>query len=149
MAEETQIFLELTQFSLHVLRTENGNVEAGGESALENKIAVEALLDAVVPMRKVDGIRAVATVWPATANWYLSTDTEAMLDRTPDSFRTIAAAKQNDPRTALAYAACNATDGGFVTEDGMDKWLLAYSTSVAPWRRHPRGFSTSRWTPSM
>ncbi len=126
MAEETQVLVELTQFSLHALRAVNGTVEAGGECALENKLAMEALLDTVAPSRKTDGIKAVATVWPASVSWYLSTDTEAMLDRTGDSLRAIAAGKQKDPKAALAYAACNAGDGGTVTPEGTDKWLLAF-----------------------
>jgi TonB family protein len=126
MAEETQVLLELTQYSLHALRAVNGTVEAGGECALENKVALEALLDTVAPTRKTDGLKAAATVWPASVSWYLSTDTEAMLDRTADSLRAIAAAKQKDPKAALAYSACNAGDGGGVTPDGTDKWLLAY-----------------------
>jgi TonB family protein len=126
MAEDTHVLLELTPFSLHALRAVNGVVEAGGECALENKVAMDALLDAVAPDRKANGIQAVATVWPAPLTWYLATDTEAMLDRTDESFRAIAAAKQKDPKAALAYAACNAADGGTVTTEGMDKWLLAF-----------------------
>jgi TonB family protein len=128
MPEETQVLVELTPFSLHALRATNGIVEAGGECALENKVAVEALLDAVAPSRKTDGIHAVATVWPPAANWYLSTDTEAMLDRTSDSFRAIAADKQKEPGAALAYAACNAGDGGTVTPEGTEKWVLAFTS---------------------
>jgi TonB family protein len=128
MAEETQVLIELTQYSLHAVRAANGTVEAGGECALENKAALEALLDAVAPARKTDGIQAVATVWPPTMTWYLSTDTEAMLDRTEDALRAIASGRQKDPRAALAYASCSAGDGGKVTPDGMDKWLLVFSS---------------------
>jgi TonB family protein len=126
-AEETQVYLELTQYSLHALRAVGGVVEAGGECALENKASLEALLDAVAPSRKTDGISAIATVWPASSQWYLSTDTEAMLDRTEDSLKAIAASKQRDPAAPLAYAVCNATDGAKVSADGMDKWILAFS----------------------
>ncbi len=126
MAEDTQVLVELTQYSLHALRAVNGTVEAGGECALENKVALEALLDTVAPSRKTDGIKAAATVWPASVSWYLSTDTEAMLDRTGDALRAIAAGKQKDPKAALAYAACNAGDGGAVTPEGTDKWVLAF-----------------------
>src|SRR5580658_383135 len=127
MAEETQVFVELTQYTLHALRAVNGTVEAGGECALENKAAMEALLDAVAPSRKSGGIRAAATVWPQSVGWYLSTDTEAMLDRTGDAMRAIAAGKQKDPGAALAYSVCNAGDGGKVTPDGTEKWIMAFS----------------------
>ena len=126
-ADDTQVFLELTAFSLHALRAVNGKIEAGGECVLENKPALEALLDAVAPKRAAEGIRAGTSVWPASVQWYLSTDTEAMLDRTPDSMRAIAMAKQRDPRAAMAYACCNATDGDEVTADGMDKWVMAFA----------------------
>jgi TonB family protein len=131
MAEETQVFVELTQYSLHALRAVNGTVEAGGECALENKAGLETLLDAVAPSRKADGTKAVATIWPSSVSWYLSTDTEAMLDRTDDSLRAIAAGKQKDPRAALAYAACNAGDGGKVTPEGSENWILAFSSVTA------------------
>ena len=36
-ADETQVFLELTDYSLHALRVSGGTVEAGGECLLENK----------------------------------------------------------------------------------------------------------------
>ena len=126
-ADDTQVFLELTAFSLHALRSVDGKIEAGGECVLENKPALEALLDAVAPNRAAAGIRAGTSVWPAAAQWHLSTDTEAMLDRTPDAMRTIAMAKQRDPRAPLAYACCNATDGDEVTADGMDKWVMAFA----------------------
>ena len=127
MSEETQVFVELTQYTLHALRAVKGRVEAGGECALENKAAIEALLDAVAPARKTEGLHAAATVWPASTLWYLATDTEAMLDRTGDALRAIAAGRQKDPAAALAYAACNAGDGGKVTPDGIDKWLMAFT----------------------
>ena len=82
-ADESQVYLELTLYALHALRTEGGTVVAGGECVLENKVSLGALLDAVAPGRKTDGLRAVASVWPPFTQWYLSTDTEAMLDRTP------------------------------------------------------------------
>jgi len=40
MAEDTHVLVELTPFSLHALRAVNGVVEAGGECALENKVAL-------------------------------------------------------------------------------------------------------------
>src|SRR5665213_3597113 len=128
MPEVTQVFVELTQYTLHALRAVNGKVEVGGECALENKAAIEALLDAVAPSRKTEGIRAAATVWPASTLGYLSTDTEAMLDRTADALRAIAVGRQKDPGAALAYSACNAGDGGKVTADGVDKWLMAFTS---------------------
>jgi len=128
MAEETQVIVELTQYTLHALRAAGGAVEAGGECALENKTSVEALLDAVAPARKAGGVSAAATVWPPSMSWYLSTDTEAMLDRTGDAMRAIAAGRSKDPAAALAYAACNAGDGGAVTPDGTDKWIMAFTT---------------------
>ena len=63
-AEETQVIIELTQHTVHVLRAANGTVDAGGECALENKPALEALLDAVAPSRKTEGIIATTLVWP-------------------------------------------------------------------------------------
>ena len=51
-----------------------------------------------------------------------------MLDRTGDALRAIASADQKDP---LLYAACNATDGGKVLPDGLDKWVLAHSPQAA------------------
>ncbi|HEY4989910.1 MAG TPA: TonB family protein [Opitutaceae bacterium] len=130
-AENTQIILSLTPFSLHALRAANGTIEAGGECSLDNKAALEALLDAVAPSRAIEGITAATCVWPSPVSWYVSTDTEAMLDRTGDALRAIAAGKQKDPQASLAYAACNAGDGGLVTEDGIDKWVLAFSSVSA------------------
>jgi TonB family protein len=121
-ADETQVFLELTEYSLHALRVSGGTVEAGGECLLENKPGLEALLDAVAPSRKTGGLQAVAAVWPGEADWHVSTDTEAMLDRTSDALKAIAAA---DQKAAFVLAACNATDGGAVNPDGLDKWVLA------------------------
>ena len=123
-AEETQVFLELTEYSLHALRVAGGTVEAGGECLLENKAGLEALLDAIAPSRKTGGLRAVAAVWPGEADWHVSTDTEAMLDRTSDAMKAIASINQ---KAAFVLAACNATDGGAVSADGLDKWVLASS----------------------
>jgi len=128
MAEETQVIVELTQYTVHALRAVNGTVDAGGECALENKAPAEALLDAVGPARKTGGVRAAATVWPPSMSWYLSTDTEAMLDRTGDALRAIAAGRSKDAGAALAYAACNAGDGGAVTPDGTEKWIMAFTS---------------------
>jgi TonB family protein len=130
-AEDTQVILALTQFSLHALRAESGTVVAGGECALENKAALDALLDKIAPTRSEDGIKAAACVWPTPVSWYVSTDTEALLDRTADALRAIAFGKQSDQRVALAYAACNAGDGGTMTENGADKWVMAFSTLAA------------------
>ena len=127
-AEEIQVFLELTEYSLHALRAVNGVVEAGGECLVENKAALEALLDAVAPSRKAEGLKAAAAVWPNETDWHLSTETEAMLDRTGEALRTIAAADQKDP---FVYAVCNATNGGKVDPDGLDNWVLAHSPREA------------------
>ena len=123
--EETQVIVELTQYSLRALRATGTTVEVAGECLLENKQGLEALLDSVSPARKTSGLVAAASVWPGSATWHVSTDTEAMLDRTGDSLRAIAAAAQEDGTSALYYAVCNATDGKAVTPDGMDKWILA------------------------
>jgi TonB family protein len=126
-AEEIQIFLELTQYSIHALRAAGGRIEAGGECVLENKVGVSALLNSVALSGTTEGIKAVASVWPSSAKWHLSSETEAKLDRSADALRRIAASKQDDPRTAFAFAACNATDGGKVTTEGPDKWIMASS----------------------
>ena len=127
-AEETQIAVEVTQHTVRAVRAVGGTVEAGGECALENKPALEALLDAVAPARKTEGFSAAALVWPGMSNWHLSTDTEALLDRSDESLRSIAAGLQRDPKAPIAYAACNAGDGGRVTPDGTERWLLAASS---------------------
>jgi TonB family protein len=127
-AEESQVIVEFTQHSLHALRAVNGAVEAGGECALENKPALEALLNSVAADRKTSGIKATASVWPGLANWHVSTDTEAMLDRSDEALRAIAAGLQKDPRSPLAYAVCNAGDGGKVTLDGTETWILAFTS---------------------
>jgi len=124
-AEEPQVVVELTHHSIHALRAVNGTIEAGGECILENKPALEALLGAVAPAWNADGIRAWASVWPDGAGWHLSTDTEAMLDRAGEPLRAIAASLQKDPNAPLSYAVCGAGDGGAVTPDGTDKWVLA------------------------
>lgn len=127
-AEATQVILELTQHVIRALRAVNGTVEAGGECALENKPALEALLDAVAPTRKADGLKAAVAIWPGSAGWHLSSDTEAMLDRSDESIRAIAAGMQKGPAGPLAYAACNADDGGRVTPEGTQNWILASSS---------------------
>ncbi len=66
-------------------------------------------------------------MWPAAAQWYLSTDTEAMLDRTEDALKAIAAGKQKNPSAPFSYAVCGAGDGIAVAPDGMDKWVLTFS----------------------
>ena len=123
--EEVQVIVHLTVHSLQALRAVNGKIEAGGECVLENKASLEALLGSVAPAWKTEGIKGAASVWPDGARWHLSTDTEAMLDRSPESLRAIASAAQKDPRAGMAYAACNAGDGAAVTADGMDKWIVA------------------------
>jgi TonB family protein len=124
-AEEPQVVVELTHHSIHALRAVNGTIEAGGECILENKPALEALLGAVAPAWKADGIRAWASAWPEGAGWHLSTDTEAMLDRAGEPLRAIAASLQEDPDAPVSYAVCGAGDGGAVTPDGTEKWVLA------------------------
>ena len=126
--EETQIVVELTQHTVRALRAANGTVEAGGECALEDKPALEALLDAVAPARKTEGFSAAALLWPGASSWHLSTDTEALLDRSDESFRSVASGLQTDPRAPIAYATCNAGDGGKVTPDGTERWLLTASS---------------------
>src|ERR1700691_2741748 len=102
-AEDIQVVVKLTHHTLHALRAVNGTIEAGGECVLENKASLEALLGAVAPSWKTEGLRAAAAVWPDGTGWHLSTDTEAMLDRTADALRAIASATQKDPRAAMAY----------------------------------------------
>src|SRR5271157_4918367 len=126
-AEETQVIVELTHHTLHALRAVGGTIEAGGECVLENKPALEALLGAVAPSAKADGVK-VAAAWPDGANWHLSTDTEALLDRSSESFRAIAGAAQGDTKYPFSYAACSAVDGGSIEPDGMDKWILAFAS---------------------
>jgi TonB family protein len=126
-AEETRIVVELTHHSLHALRAAKGTIEAGGECMLQNKAAVEAVLSAVAPGWKDGGLRGDAFIWPDTAGWRVSTDTEAMLDRTGDAMSAIAGADLGGAGIQFAYAACGAADGGPVTPDGIDKWVMAYS----------------------
>ena len=83
--EEIQVVVQLTHRTLHALRAVNGTIEAAGECVLENKASLEALLGAVAPAWKTQGIGAAANVWPDGTGWHLSTDTEAMLDRTAGS----------------------------------------------------------------
>ena len=127
-AEETQVIVELTQHTLHALRAVNGTVEAGGECALENKPALEALLDAVAPTRKAEGIGAAVLLWPGSSSWHLSSDTQALLDRSDEAVRSIAASLQSDPKAPMAYAVCGAVDGGSVTPEGTEQWILASSS---------------------
>jgi len=126
-AEDTQIVVELTHHSLHALRAVKGTIEAGGECMVQNKPGVEALLGAVSPGWKESGLRAEAFIWPDTAGWRVSTDTEAMLDRTGEAMSAIAAGELGSPGAEFAYAACGAADGSAVTPDGIDKWVMAYS----------------------
>src|SRR5277367_2399943 len=125
--EETRIVVELTHHSLHALRAVKGTIEAGGECMLANKAAVEAVLSAVAPGWKDGGLRAEAFIWPDTAGWRVSTDTEAMLDRTGDAMSAIAAGDLGGAGVDFAYAACGAGDGAAVTPEGTDKWVMAYS----------------------
>ncbi len=127
-SDENKVILEISEYSLHALRVSKGVVEAGGECLLENKPAVEALLDAVAPARKTEGLPVTVGVWPGQAGWHVSTSTEAMLDRTPDAIRAIALADQKEP---ILFAVCNANDGGAVLPDGLDKWVLAHSPQEA------------------
>ena len=127
-ADESRVIFEISEYSLHALRVRKGVVEAGGECLLENRPGVEALLDAVAPARKTEGLPVTVGVWPGQADWHVSTSTEAMLDRTADALRAIAAADQKDP---LLFAVCNATDGGAVLPDGLDTWIMAHSPQEA------------------
>lgn len=124
-AEESQVVVELTHHTFHALRLARGTVEAGGGCVLENKASLEALLDSVAPSWKTGVVRASAAVWPDGAAWHLSNDTEALLDRSAEALRAIASSGQSGYAGALAYAACGAADGGALTIDGTDKWLLA------------------------
>jgi TonB family protein len=126
-AEETRIVVELTHHSLHALRAAKGTIEAGGECMLANKAAVEAILTAVAPGWKEAGLRGDAFIWPDTAGWRVSTDTEAMLDRTGEQMSAIAGADLGGAGVQFAYAACGASDGTPVTPDGLDEWVMAYS----------------------
>jgi TonB family protein len=126
-AEETRIVVELTHHSLHALRAVKGTIEAGGECMLQNKPAVEAVLSAVAPGWKEGGLKGDAFIWPDTAGWRVSTDTEAMLDRTGEAMSAIAGADLGGAGVQFAYAACGAADGAPVTPDGIDKWVMAYS----------------------
>ncbi|HXQ79698.1 MAG TPA: TonB family protein [Opitutaceae bacterium] len=125
-AEEIQVIIELTHHALHALRAVSGKIEAGGECVPENRPALEALLGAVAPSGSVEGVRA-DSVWPDGVDWHLSTDTEALLDRTGESLRAIAGATQGESKFPFAYAACSAGDGGPINPDGMDKWILAFT----------------------
>jgi len=124
-AEEVQVIVELTHHTLHALRAVNGTAEAGGECALENGPALEALLGAVSSTGKADGVQ-VESVWPDGADWHVSSDTEAMLDRAPEALRAIAGAAQGSSKYPFSYAACSAEDGGAITPDGTEKWVLAH-----------------------
>jgi TonB family protein len=124
-AEESHVIVELTRHTFHAMRVAGGAVEASGDCLLENKASLETVLDAVAPGWKTEVVRASAAVWPDDAAWHLSTDTEAMLDRTGDALRAIAASIQGDFSGTLAYAACGAGDGGAVTADGTDPWVMA------------------------
>jgi len=126
MAEEIQVIVELTHHALHALRAANGTVEAGGECILENRPALEALLGAVAPPGKAEGVRA-DSVWPDCADWHLSSDTEALLDRSGESLRAIAGATQGESKFPFFYAACGAGDGGPINPDGMEKWIVAHA----------------------
>ena len=129
-AEDTLIVVELTHHSLHALRAAKGTVEAGGECILQNKAAVEAILGAVAPGWKEGGLKGEAFIWPDTAGWRVSTDTEAMLDRTADALSAIAAGDMRGG-SEFAYAACGAGDGAAVTEEGTEKWVMAYSPGAS------------------
>lgn len=123
--EDNKVFVTLTHRTLHAVRVEAGRVVAGGECLLESKPAVEALLTAVEPSWKSEVARASASLWPDKTAWHLASDTEAMLDRTPEALRAIAVSSQGGSKGEMAYAACGAGDGVAVSSDGMDKWVLA------------------------
>lgn len=122
--EENKVFITVTSRTLHAARVEAGKIVAGGECLLEGKPAVEALLASVSPQWKEKVAHATAGIWPEGAAWRVATDTEAMLDRTPEALRAVASGLVGEG-AALGFASCNATDGGEVTADGMDKWVLA------------------------
>jgi TonB family protein len=128
-AEETHVIVELTHHSLHALRAVNGRIEAGGECLLENKTGVNALLASVSPDGWAQGLVAEAFIWPDDAGWRISTDTEAMLDRTDEALVAIASKDMRNAKDPFAYATCNADDGRPVTPDGTERWVLAYSSS--------------------
>jgi hypothetical protein len=126
-AADTLVVLELTPYSFRALRATGGSVEAGGECVRENKAAIQALLASVIPAGEAAGFKTMAGLWPASSTWHMATDTEAMLDRSSDAIRVIAAGKLKTPGSAFGYAACNTGDGAAVKEDGMEKWVLAFS----------------------
>src|ERR1019366_2842960 len=128
-AEDSHVIVEVTHHTLHAMRVVKGTIEAGGSCVLENKASLEAMLDSVAPTWKTEVVKASATVWPDNVAWHLSNDTEAMLDRTGEALRAIAASIQGDDGGALAYAACGSAHGGAGTADGTDKWVLASSPS--------------------
>lgn len=128
-AEDTHVIVELTHHSLHALRAVNGKIEAGGECLLENKSAVSALLASVSPDGWAEGLVAEAFIWPDDAGWRISTDTEAMLDRTGEALIAIASRDLRNDKEPFAYAVCNADDGRPVTPEGMENWVLAFSSS--------------------
>src|ERR1017187_4852031 len=96
-ADEIQVIVEWTHYTLHALRAVNGTIEAGGECVLENRTAFEALIGAVAPSWTTEGIKA-ASVWPDAVDWRLSTDAEANLNRTEASLNAIAAAALRAPK---------------------------------------------------
>jgi hypothetical protein len=124
-AEDSHVIVALTRHTFHAMRVAGDTVEAAGDCLVENKSALEGVLDAVAPAWRTEVVSASAAVWPDDAAWHLSTDTEAMLDRTGEALRAIAAAIQGDFSGTLAYAACGAGDGGAVTPEGTDPWVLA------------------------
>ena len=129
-ADEIQVIVEWTHYTLHALRAVNGTIEAGGECVLEDRTAFEALIGAVAPSWKTEGIKA-ASVWPDAVDWRLSTDAEANLNRTDASLNAIAAAALRAPKGPFAFAACNAGDGGPIAPGGTEKWILASTSGKA------------------
>jgi len=123
--EDSHVIVELTHRTFHAMRVAAGAIEAVGDCLLENKASLEAALDAVAPTWRTEVVRASAAVWPDNAAWHLSSDTEAMLDRTPDALRAAAASIQGDQGGPLAYAACGSAEGGAVTAEGTEAWVLA------------------------
>src|ERR1035438_7903384 len=129
-ADEIQVIVEWTHYTLHALRAVKGTIEAGGECVLENRTAFEALIGAVAPSWTTEGIKA-ASVWPDAVDWRLSTDAEANLNRTDASLNAIAAAALRAPKGPFAFAACNAGDGGPIAPGGTEKWILASTSGKA------------------
>ena len=105
-AADTQVFLELTQYSLHALRAVNGKIEAGGECVLENKSALEALLDSVAPTRKADGGIRAGTPGPFNVNFITVFTEQAQIDAAAEATVPVVSAVLGSVAGLPAVNAC-------------------------------------------